>query len=159
MDQTNNTNTADVKMDIINANVGKIGSYFIGPKHYLNKHIRLGEIIICIARDSSCAINPYIWLIGGAEQLIDYLSLARSKGSLDDTTSNLLLSKLDEAKTRIPKTAHARLASILSLEEADLTELIEIAQVSVTAPIGGVYDYSDFKPRWNSKTACFASIH
>lgn len=147
-------------MNIVNATIGKVGSYFVGPKQHLNKNIRLGEISICIGRDTVSSINhPYVWLIGGADQLIDYIALARSKGELDTVSSDLLLSKIDEAKKKIPKTAHERLASILSMEATDLKELIAIAQVSVTAPVEGVNDYSDIKPKWDAKTVSYAPIH
>ena len=148
-------------MKIKNASAGKIGAYIIGPKQHLNEQIRLGEISICIAKEiKNHTPQPYIWLIGGVEQLIDYISLARANGELDSASADNILSKIDDAKTKIPNNAYARLASVLNIEsESDLKELIELAQVSVTCKIAGVCNYSGPTPKWVAKTANYASIH
>jgi len=145
-------------MKIVNASVGKIGTCFTGPKHYLNESIRLGEIALCIGRDEKRLAKPFIWIMGGREQLIDYISLAREKDELPVVDANLLLARLDESKKLIPNTAMDRLASILDMEVSDLTDLIGTAQVCVSAPIEGIKDYSNSKPTWAPKVV-YASIH
>jgi hypothetical protein len=145
-------------MKIVNASIGKISTYFVGPKQYLNENIRLGEVALCIGRDDKKPAKPFIWIIGGREQLIDYVSLARTEGEIADVDAALLLSKLDDSKKTTPKTAMERLASILSMEVNDLLELANISQVCISAPIAGIQDYSQAKPVWTAKQA-HASIH
>lgn len=146
-------------MKIVNATTGKIGSYFVGPKCYLHENIRLGEIVVCIGREEQRAAKPYIWIIGGIEQLIDYVSLVRSKGEIEEAVSSLILSRLDEAKKKIPQSAIERLASATGMEVDELKEIMSIAQVAVSAPVEGVQDFSDAKPKWLPKTQSHASIH
>ena len=146
-------------MKIVNAITGKIGTYFVGPKCYLNENIRLGEVAICIGREEIRSSKPFIWIIGGAEQLIDYISLARQQGAMDEDTVNTLLTRLDESKTKTPKSAIERLASAADMEVSELSQLLEVAQVFVSAPVSGVQDFSDVKPKWLPKTVPYASIH
>lgn len=145
-------------MKIVNATVGKISSCFVGPKYYLNEYIRLGEVALCIGRDDKKVAKPYIWIVGGREHLIDYVSFARSQGEIEEVDATLLLSKLDDSKKNTPKTAMDRLASALGMEVNDLLELTNVAQVCVSAPIEGIRDYSHIKPTWTAKQA-YASIH
>lgn len=146
-------------MKIVNASAGKVGSYQIGPKYYLKENIYLGQLAICITRDSKQPTQPFVWLIGGIDQLVDYISLAKSKGVLDTVTCDLVLGKLDEAKTKMPKTAYERLASVLGMDESELKEMIELSQVCVSAPIAGVQDYSDKTPKWIPKSLSYAPVH
>lgn len=146
-------------MKIINASAGKVGNYFVGPKYYLNEFIRLGEVAICIGREEQRAAKPYIWMVGGLEQLIDYVCLARSKAEIKEDVVSLLLGKLDEAKKKIPKSAVERLASATGMDIEELLEIVQVAQVCISAPIEGVQDYSESKPKWLPKTLSYASIH
>lgn len=145
-------------MKIVNASTGKISACFVGPKHYLNEYIRLGEVALCIGRDEKRAARPYIWLVGGREQLIDFVCMARDKGEMAVVDVELCLTRLDESKKLVPTTAIARLASALSMEVDELTELTNVAQVSVTSPIEGLKDFSTTKPAWVPKQT-HASIH
>lgn len=149
-------------MKILNAAAGKIGQYILGPKHYLNEDIRFGEAAICIGRDEATPQRPCVWLVGGIELIIDYLSLARTEGTIDDDTSNNLLKQMDEAKRSKPSSAIDRLASVVGVDNEELYQLLKLAQVSVTAPISGIQDFSNQKPIWLAKTNkqndC-ASIH
>lgn len=138
---------------------GKISTCVVGPKHYLHEDIRLGEVAICIARDERQPMKKSVWAIGGVEQLIDYISLARAEGELPDDDTNALLTKLDEVKKKIPHTAEERLACALGLEVDEIKAAIELAQVCVSAPIAGVNDYSTSKPKWMPKTLSHAPIH
>jgi hypothetical protein len=146
-------------MKIVNSVSGKVTTCVIGPKHYLHENIRLGEVAICIARDERQSSKKMVWLIGGIEQLIDYISLARSQGDLSDGDATSLLTQLDIAKKKIPVSAEERLASALGMEVDELRPLLEVAQVSVSAPIMGVNDYSTNKPKWMPKTLSHAPIH
>lgn len=146
-------------MKIINTMVGKIGNCIVGPKYYLNRSIRLGEAALCIARDEQNPSKPCIWIVGGIEQLIDYISLARSKGELEEDSANILLHQLDEVKKKIPCAHMERLASVLGMEVAELNEIISLAQVCVSAPIEGIRDFSNSTPKWIPKTLNYASVH
>lgn len=147
-------------MKLINARVGTIGACVIGPKQYLHESLKLGEVAICIARDEQYSTKPCIWLVGGIEQITDYLALARTKGELQDSVVTLLLSRLDETKNKIPKNrALDRLASITNIEVDDLRELLELAQVCVSAPVEGVKDFSDSPPKWIPRATNYASVH
>jgi hypothetical protein len=145
-------------MKIVNASTGKLSTCYTGPKHYLNEYIRLGEVALCIARDARRPARPFVWIIGGREQLIDYVSLAREKGELEDVDANLCLARLDEAKKKSPQTAMERLASALGVEADELTELVNVAQVCISAPVEGIKDFSTSKPVWAPKQT-YASIH
>lgn len=138
-------------MKIINATTGKIGSCVVGPKSFLNETIRLGEVTLCVGREDHNTSRPCIWILGGIEQLIDYVSLARSKNEIDDADATSLLDRLDQAKSQMPKTALERLSSILGIEINDLNELLEHAQVFVSAPVDGITDFSGTKPKWVAK--------
>jgi len=146
-------------MKILNATHGKIGHCVIGPKYYLHTPIRLGEAAICVGRDSTRANKPYVWVIGGSEQLIDFVSMARTKGEIEETASVTILSRLDEIKEKKPKTAIERLASAIGVEPDELNEMLSVAQVSVSAPIEGVKDFSDAIPTWIPKTNQHIPLH
>ncbi len=145
-------------MKIVNAVVGKISAYFVGPKYYLNEYIRLGEIALCIGRDDKKLLKPYVWIIGGREQIIDYVSLARTEGEIADIDATNLLAKLDESKNNMPKTAMERLASALSMEVSELADIVGVAQVCVSAPVCGIQNFSDSIPKWSAKQANVSSI-
>ena len=147
-------------MKIINATTGKIGNCVVGPKQYLHETIRLGEVALCLARDESKAIKPYVWIVGAIDMLIDYVSLARSKGELEENVANTLLTRLDDAKKNMPTTAIARLASIVgNITVDELKELADIAQVSISAPIEGVWEYTSSQPKWVAKVGNYAGTH
>lgn len=146
-------------MKIVNSVSGKINTCMVGPKQYLNEDIRLGEVAICIARDDRQPMKKFVWLVGGVEQLIDYVALARSEGEIPDDDANTLLAQLDKAKKNIPHTAEERLASALGFNVDELRPMLEIAQVCVSAPVAGVSDYSNSKPKWMPKTPSHAPIH
>ena len=146
-------------MKIVNSISGKIGSYFVGPKCYLKENIRLGEVVICVGREGRETAKPLIWLIGGIEQCIDYISLARQSAEIEDQDATMLLSKLDEAKKKIPKSAMERLASAAGVEVEEIMELAKIAQVCISAPVEGIQEYSDAKPKWLPRTPSYAGIH
>jgi hypothetical protein len=145
-------------MKIVNTITGKIGHSLVGPKQYFNEAIKLGEMAICIARDEKHA-RPSIWLIGGIDLLVDYISLAREKGELDEATATMLLARTDAAKKEKPTSAIERLASMMGGDVDELKEMMRIAQVAITAPIEGVMDYSESTPKWVAKTVGNASIH
>lgn len=140
-------------MKLINASSGKMGSYVIGPKQFLNEPIKLGEVAICIGRDEKYknGTKPCIWLIGGIERLVDYICLARTQGELQEDVVNHLLSQIDKAKEKIPSKPIDRLASVMNIESSDLQEFIDIAQVYISSPIVGVKDYSEGTPKYISK--------
>jgi hypothetical protein len=146
-------------MKLLNSITGKISTSIIGPKHYLHEDIRLGEMAVCIARDERQPLKPYVWIIGGVEQLTDYVSLSRSEGVIAESDAVSILAQLDAAKKKMPKTALERLASALSCDVDELKETIELAQVCLSAPISGVQDHSTNKPKWMPKTPNHASIH
>ncbi len=146
-------------MKIINSVSGKVGSYFVGPKCYLNENIRLGEVAICIGKEDRTNGKPMIWLLGGIELVIDYVSLARSEGTMEESDAVMLLKRLDDAKTDVPSTAMARLASIASIDVEELMELAKVAQVCISAPVEGVQNFAGSKPTWLPRTLSHASIH
>lgn len=142
-------------MKLINATTGKIGNAVIGPKSYLHEDIQLGEVAICIGRDSAVADKPCMWIIGGCESLQDYICIVRKEGEMSDEDAQALLSILERIeKEEIPKTALQRLASALSIDVESLAESIRLSQVAVTNPITGVTKYGvHSKPAWSTKIA------
>lgn len=129
-----------MKLKLVNVTIGKLGQCFVGPKQYLNNNIALGEAAICIARDDAKPSRPFIWVMGPIDLLIDYISVARHSGELAENDATLILARLDEAKKNKPKTSLARLASVLDLDENELSELIQLAQVHISNPIMGTRD-------------------
>lgn len=146
-------------MKIVNAASGKVGHCIVGPKHFLHIMIRLGEAAICVAREDQRVAKPCVWLFGGIEQLYDYIVLARSKGELCEEDVNTLLKCLDEISDKIPLSPFDRLASALGMETNELKDMMDIAQVQVSAPIDGVKYFSNTKPKWLEKGKKYASIH
>lgn len=142
-------------MKLVNASSGKIGACLVGPKNFLHESIRLGEAAICIGREEKRVNKPVIWLIGGVEQLIDYISLARQEGEIEEDIATMLLTNLDNAKGKIPKTAIERLASVINVDADELSEMMQTAQVYISAPIAGVLDFSTAKPTWLPKTQSY----
>lgn len=136
-------------MLLINAISGKIGTCISGPKYFLLHEIELGQAAICVERDERNP-KPYIWIVGGIEELIDYVALARTKGEISDGISLLLLSALDRSKEELKtKTTSAicRLASFLGMETKELWEVLETAQVVISAPLDGVQTFVNKESR------------
>lgn len=136
-------------MRLINAISGKIGTCMSGPKYFLLHEIELGQAAICVERDGKNP-KPYIWIVGGIEELIDYVALARSKGEISDGISLLLLSALDKSKEELKvksTSAMCRLASFLGMEVKELSEALETAQVVISAPLDGVQTFVTKEPR------------
>lgn len=130
-------------MKLINATTGKVGFYAVGPKLFLNEKIQLGEIALCIARDIKNPTKPSVWLIGGVEQIIDYVSLSRSEDILPEESCTHLLAQIDAAKKEIPVNALTRFATIMSINDFDeLKNILDTAQIHIVSPVTGVKDFS-----------------
>lgn len=129
---------------------GKVGSAIAGPKHFLKQDIQLGEIAICICREESHRATPYIWIIGPHELVEEYVYYAKTEEEISNTDADSFFASISKLCRDVPSSIE-RLAHVLSVETEELKEMVSLAQVTISAPISGIMDYSNNRPSWIPK--------
>ncbi len=132
------------------ATVGKVGMLVSGPKKFLNNELLLGEIALCIARDDSSYSQPCIWIFGSLSKVEEFIYYSKEESIIPSIDVDLLFNKIDSGKNII-LTHIERLACALSIKPHELREALTLAQVSISAPIDGLMEYSSGDPKWISK--------
>jgi hypothetical protein len=137
-------------LQLVRASSGKVGTVMSGPKQFLNTDILLGEIAVCIARETKPHASPSIWIIGAINLIDDYLYHAKGESLISETDFAIIVKRI-ESVTKIVPSSLERLSSVMGILPDDLRDMCKIAQVVVSAPIQGVLDHSSGKPHWCMK--------